>query len=91
MAIEKIVLQYEADVKKLKGDLKKAEKGLGAVEKKGKQSAKAVTKSFGGLRASIIKVGAALAAAFAVQKLISFGKESLRLFDIQAKSETKYL
>ena len=44
-----------------------------------------------GFKKIVGTIGAAVGAAFAVRALINFGKEAVRLFDIQAKAETQLL
>ena len=83
-SVEKILLEFDADIKALKSDLDKAKKQLGEVETKGKSTSSLLTKSFK-------TVGGAIAAAFSVQVLIQFTKKAVELYDIQAKAEAGLL
>lgn len=56
--------------------------------KKGVSGAK---KSLGGFEKSVAAIGPAIAAAFSVSVIKNFAKESLELYDKQAKAETKLL
>lgn len=84
MAVEKILLQFEADIKDLKSELNHVKSNLSDTEKEGKKVGSSLTKSF-------TNVGKAIAAAFSVNVLIQFARKSIELYDIQAKAETQLL
>ena len=84
MAVEKILLQFEADIKDLKSELNQVKSKLSDTEKEGKKLGSSLSKSF-------INVGKAIGAAFSVQVLIQFTKKAVELYDIQAKAEASLL
>ena len=80
MAVDKITVQYEADIKKLQADLDKVEAELRGVEGVAKKSGKEVEDSFNKSAKSVNTFNAGLktlipviSAAFAVDKIIAFG------------------
>jgi hypothetical protein len=75
MAVDKILIQYEADIKKLQKDLRGVERQMGVVEKKADKSAKKVEKSFRGVGDQIRKVGAIVGVGIGVTALLAFGKQ----------------
>lgn len=84
MATEKILLQFEADIKDLKSELGQVKGKLSDTEKEGKKTGSSLTRSFS-------NVGKAIAAAFSVNLIIQFTKRAVELYDIQAKAETQLL
>jgi len=84
MAVEKILLQFEADIKDLKSELNQVKSKMSDTEKEGKKVGSSLTKSF-------TNVGKAIGAAFSVQVLIQFTKKAVELYDIQAKAEASLL
>ena len=84
MAVEKILLQFEADIKDLKSELNQVKGKLSDTEKEGKKVGSSLSKSF-------TNVGKAIGAAFSVNVLIQFAKKSIELYDIQAKAEAQLL
>jgi len=85
MAIDKIVIQYEAQVAGFKKELDEIKKQLKGVEKTAEDSAKKTGKALDDSGASANKfketlkdVGKSIAAAFAVQQIVNFGRESVQ-------------
>lgn len=85
MATDVILVKYETDLKQFKKDQQEFEKRLGKVETTAKKGGKAVeeqgkkiTKTFGGIGSQLSKLIPILAAAFAVGRIIRFGKELLK-------------
>jgi len=84
MATEQIVVEYVAQVEGLKAQLRTVETALKKVESQGKESAQTVSKSFNTagseIKSTAIEIAGALGIAFGVQKVIEFGKESVKAF-----------
>lgn len=80
---DKIVAEYDVRVDKALKDLDKLSKRVDKIDKDGQKSAKNVEQSYSGMSASLNKafksLGATIAAAFAVERIISFGKEAIKL------------
>jgi len=72
MAVEKILLQFEADIKDLKSELGEVKSQLGNVEKQTEQTGSKMTNTFK-------NVGKAIAGAFAIREVVRFGQEAIRL------------
>jgi len=72
MAVEKILLQFEADIKDLKSELGEVKSQLGNVEKQTEQTGSKMTNTFK-------NVGRAIAGAFAIREVVRFGQEAIRL------------
>jgi TP901 family phage tail tape measure protein len=93
MAIDKIVIQYEAQVAGFKKELDEIKKQLKGVESTAADSAKKTGKALDDSGASANKfkdtlkdVGKSIAAAFAVQQIVSFGRESVQAASAFEKS-----
>jgi TP901 family phage tail tape measure protein len=93
MAIDKIVIQYEAQVAGFKKELDEIKKQLKGVESTAADSAKKTGKALddSGTSANKFKetlkdVGKSIAAAFAVQQIVSFGRESVQAASAFEKS-----
>jgi len=84
MAVEKILLEFDADIKALRSDMNQVKSQLGDVEKQGNKTTSQLSSGFK-------RVGAAIGAAFSVQVLIQFTKRAVELYDIQAKAEAGLL
>ena len=72
MAVEKILLQFEADIKDLKSELGEVKSQLGNVEKQTEQTGSKITNTFK-------NVGKAIAGAFAIREVVRFGQEAIKL------------
>jgi TP901 family phage tail tape measure protein len=80
MAIDKIIVEFQAETTKLKKELDALKGRLGAVEtdaKKAKDKIDDVGKGANGLKGTLQDLGKTIAAAFAVQQLVSFGREAV--------------
>jgi TP901 family phage tail tape measure protein len=80
MAIDKIIVEFQAETTKLKKELDDLKGRLGAVEtdaKKAKDKIDDVGKGANGLKGMLQDLGKTIAAAFAVQQLVSFGREAV--------------
>jgi TP901 family phage tail tape measure protein len=80
MAIDKIIVEFQAETTKLKKELDDLKGRLGAVEtdaKKAKDKIDDVGKGANGLKGTLQDLGKTIAAAFAVQQLVSFGREAV--------------
>jgi TP901 family phage tail tape measure protein len=80
MAIDKIIVEFQAETTKLKKELDDLKGRLGAVEtdaKKAKDKIDDVGKGANGLKATLQDLNKTIAAAFAVQQLVSFGREAV--------------
>ena len=91
--IDKIVVQYEAEVSNFKKELDEIKKQLKLVEKTANDAAKKTEKGFddSGTSANKFKdtlkdVGKSIAAAFAVQQIVNFGRESVQAASAFEKS-----
>ena len=71
-AVEKILLQFEADIQDLKSELGDVKKQLGNVEKQTEQTGSKMTNTFK-------NIGKAIAGAFAIREVVRFGQEAIRL------------
>ena len=72
MAVEKILLEFDADIKQLKSDMAEIKKQLGDVDKKVESSGSKMTNTFKNL-------GKAIAGAFTIREIVRFGQEAVRL------------
>lgn len=81
---EQIIIEYKADIEGLKAQLKTVESGLKKVETAGKESAQSINKEFKNTGASLKEgfkdIAISLGLAFGVEKIIDFGKESIKAF-----------
>jgi len=81
---EEIIIQYKAEVEGLKAQLKTVETSMKKVETSAKQAATTTTKEFKSAGASVAdgakQIALSLGLAFGVEKVISFGKESIKAF-----------
>jgi hypothetical protein len=84
MAIDKIVLEFQAETTKLKKELEDLKGRLGNVETKAKQGGKNITKSFENANTGVNKLSAnlknlvgALGLAFGAQEVIRFAKQTI--------------
>ena len=84
MAIDKIVLEFQAETTKLKKELEDLKGRLGNVETKAKQGGKNITKSFDNANTGVNKLSAnlknlvgALGLAFGAQEVIRFAKQTI--------------
>lgn len=64
---------------------------ISANNTKFKKGVKESNSVLSGFKKSVMGLGPAIAGAFAVGKLVSFGKEALALYDVQAKAEQQLL
>ena len=83
-ALDKILVEYELQLKKFKKQTDDMEKRLEDVEKTAQKSAEGASKGMDKFGASVKKIGGLIAGAFAVQKIVAFGAE---LVQIQLKAE----
>jgi hypothetical protein len=84
MAIDKIVLEFQAETTKLKKELEDLKGRLGNVETKAQQGGKNLTKSFDSANTGVNKLSAnlknlvgALGLAFGAQEVIKFAKQTI--------------
>lgn len=84
MAIDKIVLEFQAETTKLKKELDDLKGRLGTVETKAQQGGKNLTKSFDSANTGVNKLSAnlknlvgALGLAFGAQEVIKFAKQTI--------------
>ena len=84
MAIDKIVLEFQAETTKLKKELDDLKGRLGTVETKAQQGGKNITKSFDNANTGVNKLSAnlknlvgALGLAFGAQEVIRFAKQTI--------------
>jgi hypothetical protein len=84
MAIDKIVLEFQAETTKLKKELEDLKSRLGNVETKAQQGGKNLTKSFDSANTGVNKLSAnlknlvgALGLAFGAQEVIKFAKQTI--------------
>jgi len=84
MAIDKIVLEFQAETTKLKKELEDLKGRLGTVETKAQQGGKNITKSFDNANTGVNKLSAnlknlvgALGLAFGAQEVIRFAKQTI--------------
>jgi hypothetical protein len=90
MAVDKIILELQADVKGFKTDLANVRKDLDTTQKKTSETGKAATESFNQVSNSLKGVGAAIGVAFGVQQVIQFGKASVNAY-LEAEKNAKLL
>lgn len=77
MAAKKVTIEFEARIGKLEKELETIQQKLGGVTKKQKQAESSVKKSNDFMTNSFKKLGAAIAATFAAEKIISFTKQAI--------------
>lgn len=75
---DKVKVEYELELAKLKKQFKDFKKELQDIKNKGEKSAKGVEGAFNKVGDSIKKIGTGLLAAFTVGALVQFGKELTR-------------
>jgi len=89
MAIDKIVLEFQAETTKLKKELDDLKSRLGNVETNAKKAGDKIDdvgKGANGLKTTLQDLGKTIAAAFAVQQLVSFGREAVKAASAFEKS-----
>lgn len=89
MASEEIVTKYRLDLDELKGDVKKLETEYGKVDAAAKKSADESSKAFGKFGDSLKDLGKTLVAAFAVERIVAFGKASVQAYAEAEKGALK--
>ena len=98
MAIDKIILEFQAETTKLRNELDTLKGRLGNVEDSAKKAGKNTGKAFedagksaNQLKETVYDLGKTIAAAFAAQQVVKFAKESIALANIQLKAEAQLL
>jgi hypothetical protein len=98
MAIDKIILEFQAETTKLRNELDTLKGRLGNVEDSAKKAGKNTGKAFedagksaNQLKETVYGLGKTIAAAFAAQQVVKFAKESIALANIQLKAEAQLL
>ena len=93
MAIDKIVLEFQAETTKLKKELDDLKGRLGTVETKAQQGGKNLTKSFDNASTGVNKLGAnlknlagTLGLALGAAELVNFAKQSIQAASAFEKS-----
>jgi TP901 family phage tail tape measure protein len=89
MAIDKIVLEFQAETTKLRKELEDLKGRLGNVETNAKKAGDKIDdvgKGANGLKTTLKDLGKTIAAAFAVQQLVSFGREAVKAASAFEKS-----
>ncbi len=89
MAIDKIVLEFQAETTKLRKELEDLKGRLGNVETNAKKAGDKIDdvgKGANGLKTTLQDLGKTIAAAFAVQQLVSFGREAVKAASAFEKS-----
>lgn len=79
MAIDKVLIEFDARIKGLEKDMAKLVKAIEKPQAAATKTTKSIEKSFNGLGTVVKGIGVAIAGAFAVQKIISFGTEAVKL------------
>lgn len=90
MAVDKIILELQADVKGFKAELGNVRKELDSTQKKVADTGKNATQSFNQVGTSLKGLAATIGVAFGVQQVIQFGKASVNAY-IQAEKNAKLL
>lgn len=90
MAVDKIILELQADVKGFKAELGNVRKELDSTQKKVADTGKAATQNFNQVGNSVRELGTAIGIAFGVQQLIQFGKASVSAY-VEAERNAKLL
>lgn len=90
MAVDKIILELQADVKGFKAELGNVRKELDSTQKKVSDTGKNATQSFNQVGNSVRELGTAIGVAFGVQQLIQFGKASVGAY-VEAERNAKLL
>jgi hypothetical protein len=96
MAIDKIVIQYEAQVAGFKKDLDGIKKQLGAVEKKAVDGGKKTEQAFQNagkgsnqFASNLKTLAGTMGIMFGAQQILSFAKESVKAANVQLQAEGK--
>lgn len=89
MAVDKIILELQADVKGFKAELGNVRKELDSTQKKVADTGKAATQNFNQVGNSVRELGTAIGVAFGVQQLIQFGKASVKAASDIQETTTK--
>ena len=90
MAVDKIILELQADVKGFKAELGNVRKELDSTQKKVSDTGKNATQSFNQVGTSLKGLAATIGVAFGVQQVIQFGKASVNAY-IEAEKNAKLL
>ena len=77
---EEIVAKYRLDLDDLKKQVNELQGELGKVDKKAGETSGNVDKAFGKLNDKLKDLGKAVVAAFAVERIVAFGKASVQAF-----------
>lgn len=77
---EEIVAKYRLDLDDLKKQVNELQGELGKVDKKAGETSSNVDKAFGKLNDKLKDLGKAVVAAFAVERIVAFGKASVQAF-----------
>lgn len=86
---EEIVAKYRLDLDELKGQVKTLQTEFGKVDQKAAETGKNVQGSFDKLGDTLKTLGKTVVAAFAVDRVIAFGKASLAAFEEAERSALK--
>ena len=90
MAVDKIILELQADVKGFKAELGNVRKELDSTQKKVSDTGKAATNEFNQVGSSLKGLAGAIGVAFGVQQVIQFGKASVQAY-MEAEKNAKLL
>jgi predicted nucleic acid-binding Zn-ribbon protein len=90
MAVDKIILELQADVKGFKAELGNVRKELDSTQKKVSDTGKNATQSFNQVGTSLKGLAATIGVAFGVQQIVQFGKASVNAY-IEAEKNAKLL
>ena len=91
---DKVVIEFDAEVKRLQKELNGVKKQLGIIDKEAEEANKEIgnmDKQAPKLSSSFKKLGGVIAAAFSIAVIKQFISESIRLADIQLKAEAQLL
>ena len=90
MAVDKIILELQADVKGFKAELGNVRKELDSTQKKVADTGKNATQSFNQVGTSLKGLAGTIGVAFGVQQVIQFGKASVQAY-MEAEKNAKLL
>ncbi len=90
MAVDKIILELQADVKGFKAELGNVRKELDSTQKKVADTGKNATQSFNQVGTSLKGLAATIGVAFGVQQIVQFGKASVNAY-VEAEKNAKLL
>lgn len=90
MAVDKIILELQADVKGFKAELGNVRKELDSTQKKVSDTGKAATNEFNQVGNSLKGLAGTIGVAFGVQQVIQFGKASVQAY-MEAEKNAKLL